>query len=130
MNFPDTLLPRRSSRWIKTAPLPREYRALDCRGGHTTTVTVTLHPVVCCMYVPGRSATRLVIVNENMPGVLGAITTACGTAGLNILQTVNTSRGDIAYNVVDFSRTEVSKTHGNGKPVRLWNAWLSDFLTF
>lgn len=43
------------------------------------------------------------IVNENTPGVLGAITTACGTARLNIQQTVNTSRGDIAYNVVDFS---------------------------
>jgi hypothetical protein len=38
---------------------------------------------------------RLVIVNENVPGVLGAVTTMLGEAELNILQTVNTSRGDV-----------------------------------
>merc|ERR1711865_972410 len=48
----------------------------------------------------GNSA-RLVVVNENQPGVLGELTTLVGKANLNILQTVNTSRGDIAYNVVD-----------------------------
>jgi len=47
------------------------------------------------------NSVRLVIVNENVPGVLGAVTTMLGEAELNILQTVNTSRGDIAYNVVD-----------------------------
>ena len=75
----------------------------------------------------GNSA-RLVVVNENQPGVLGELTTLVGKANLNILQTVKTStsprgsvetgllellgkrsdrivcrlgRGDIAYNVVD-----------------------------
>ena len=46
-------------------------------------------------------AVRLVIVNENKPGVLGEITTTLGSAELNILQTVNASRGDIAINVLD-----------------------------
>merc|ERR1712118_574676 len=58
------------------------------------------------------SSTRLVIVNENTPGGLGAITTACGTAKLNIQQTVNTSRGDIAYNVVDFSDDMENSDYG------------------
>lgn len=48
----------------------------------------------------GNSA-RLVVVNENKPGVLGELTTLVGKSNLNILQTVNASRGDIAYNVVD-----------------------------
>lgn len=47
------------------------------------------------------TAVRLCIVNKNMPGVLGELTTLIGKQGLNILQTVNTSRDDIAYNVVD-----------------------------
>ena len=47
------------------------------------------------------TAVRLCIVNKNTPGVLGELTTLIGKQGLNILQTVNTSRDDIAYNVVD-----------------------------
>ena len=47
---------------------------------------------------------RLCIVNQNVSGVLGKITTLLGDQSLNILQTVNTSRGDIAYNVVDIDQ--------------------------
>lgn len=49
----------------------------------------------------GAGATRLCIVNKNVSGVLGSVTTLIGGLGLNILQTVNKSRDDIAYNVVD-----------------------------
>jgi hypothetical protein len=42
---------------------------------------------------------RLCIVNLNKPGVLGAITTFLGVAGINIVQQINSSRGDIAYTV-------------------------------
>ena len=45
----------------------------------------------------------MTIVNRNVPGVLGKITTLIGEHSVNILQTVNTSRGDVAYNVVDLS---------------------------
>jgi D-3-phosphoglycerate dehydrogenase len=48
-------------------------------------------------------ASRLTIVNRNTPGVLGKITTLIGEHSVNILQTVNTSRDDVAYNVVDLS---------------------------
>merc|ERR1711934_444919 len=46
-------------------------------------------------------ACRLCIVNANLPGVLGRITTTLGEGGVNIVQQLNTSKGDIAYNVVD-----------------------------
>jgi len=45
--------------------------------------------------------TRLCVINKNEPGVLGAITTALGSLGVNIAQQLNTSRDAIAYNVVD-----------------------------
>mmetsp|Transcript_20875 Transcript_20875/g.25315 ORF Transcript_20875/g.25315 Transcript_20875/m.25315 type:complete len:488 (+) Transcript_20875:210-1673(+) len=44
---------------------------------------------------------RLCIVNKNVPGMLGLITTTLGGMGLNISQHINTSRNDIAYNAVD-----------------------------
>ena len=49
----------------------------------------------------GKEHTRLCIVNKNSPGVLGAITTLLGERGVNIAQQLNTSRGDIGYNVLD-----------------------------
>lgn len=45
--------------------------------------------------------TRLVIINNNVPGVLGQITTMLGDMGVNIAQQLNTSRDAIAYNVID-----------------------------
>jgi len=47
------------------------------------------------------SVCRLCIINRNEPGMLGQITTVMGSLNLNILQQLNTSRGDIAYNVMD-----------------------------
>ena len=49
------------------------------------------------------SGARLCIVNKNEPGALGEITTFLGSKGLNISQQINTSRGDIAYTVIDFT---------------------------
>merc|ERR1719454_1146187 len=53
--------------------------------------------------LPAREATqtRLCIVNENSSGSLGHIFTHLGSLDLNITQHVNSSRGDIAYNVLD-----------------------------
>ena len=45
--------------------------------------------------------TRLCIITENRPGMLGELTTLLGSAGVNIAQQLNTSRDTIAYNVVD-----------------------------
>lgn len=44
---------------------------------------------------------RVGVVNENTSGVLSKILGVFGDASLNILQQVNKSRGDVAYNVID-----------------------------
>lgn len=55
---------------------------------------------------PGHIGGRLCIVNKNEAGVLGQITTYFGQKGLNIEQQINTSRGEIAYTVLDFGKVE------------------------
>ena len=44
---------------------------------------------------------RVCVVHVNQPGALAGITTAISEYGLNVAQQVNTSRGDIAYTVLD-----------------------------
>jgi len=48
-----------------------------------------------------RDTVRFTVVNKNVPGALAAITEAISNEGLNIVQQINHSRGDIAYNVCD-----------------------------
>ena len=55
---------------------------------------------------PDHVGGRLCIVNKNEAGVLGQITTFLGSKNLNIEQQINTSRGDIAYTVIDFGKVE------------------------
>ena len=49
---------------------------------------------------------RLAIANANVPNMLGQISTALASAGLNINNMMNTSRGDLAFTLVDVE-TEV-----------------------
>lgn len=51
--------------------------------------------------VPREGACRLVIANANVPNMVGQISTAMATAGLNIHNLINKSRGDLAYTLVD-----------------------------
>mmetsp|Transcript_21674 Transcript_21674/g.30379 ORF Transcript_21674/g.30379 Transcript_21674/m.30379 type:complete len:477 (+) Transcript_21674:65-1495(+) len=44
---------------------------------------------------------RMTVVNKNKPGMLAQITETFAKAQLNIVQQINHSRGDIAYNVLD-----------------------------
>ncbi|HEX22404.1 MAG TPA: 3-phosphoglycerate dehydrogenase [Chromatiales bacterium] len=44
---------------------------------------------------------RIAIVNSNVPNMVGQISTALGDAGLNIVDMLNKSRGDLAYTLVD-----------------------------
>ncbi|GFH58775.1 hypothetical protein CTEN210_15251 [Chaetoceros tenuissimus] len=44
---------------------------------------------------------RMSVINKNQPGMLSKITEAFADADLNIVQQINQSRGDVAYNVVD-----------------------------
>ena len=51
--------------------------------------------------MPRNEGYRLAIVNENVPNMLGQISTCLANAGLNILDMLNKSRGDMAYTLVD-----------------------------
>jgi D-3-phosphoglycerate dehydrogenase len=44
---------------------------------------------------------RITIANANVPNMVGQISTCLGTAGLNIEDLLNKSRGELAYTVVD-----------------------------
>jgi len=51
--------------------------------------------------IPRTDAVRLTIANENVPNMVGQISTVLGDAGLNIEDLLNKSRGDLAYTIVD-----------------------------
>jgi len=53
------------------------------------------------MKMPRNGNFRLAIVNENVPNMLGQISTCMAEAGLNILDMLNKSRNDLAYTLVD-----------------------------
>ncbi len=54
--------------------------------------------------LPGKA--RICIVNENVPNMVGQISTALAKHALNIADLLNKSRGDLAYTIVDVD-TEV-----------------------
>jgi len=56
--------------------------------------------------MPRGSRFRLAIANANVPNMLGQISTALATAGLNINNMMNKSRGELAFTLVDIE-TEV-----------------------
>ena len=51
--------------------------------------------------MPRESGFRLAIANANVPNMLGQISTTLASAGLNIQNMVNKSRGDFAFTLVD-----------------------------
>ncbi|MDH3980955.1 MAG: phosphoglycerate dehydrogenase [Gammaproteobacteria bacterium] len=53
------------------------------------------------MFMPRGEGYRIAIVNENVPNMLGQISTCLAEAGLNIHDMLNKSRGDLAYTLVD-----------------------------
>jgi len=55
-----------------------------------------------------NTTTRVCIINENRPGILGAITSLLGSNNVNIAQQLNTSRDSIAYNVIDLDSFDES----------------------
>ena len=48
-----------------------------------------------------NGANRIAVVNENVPNMLGQISTCIAEAGLNILDMLNKSRNELAYTLVD-----------------------------
>jgi D-3-phosphoglycerate dehydrogenase len=51
--------------------------------------------------MPRESNFRIAVANSNVPNMVGQISTAMATAGLNIHNMVNKSRGEMAYTLVD-----------------------------
>lgn len=56
-----------------------------------------------------QNSVRFTIVNQNHPGMLANITEVFANEGLNIVQQINHSRGNIAYNVLDID----TESHGD-----------------
>ena len=51
--------------------------------------------------MPRNGGYRIAVVNANVPNMLGQISTNLADAGLNILDMLNKSRGDLAYTLAD-----------------------------
>ena len=61
--------------------------------------------VLCVASAPHRGeafrACRLAIANDNVPNMVGQISTCLAEAKLNIADLLNKSRGDVAYTLLD-----------------------------
>jgi D-3-phosphoglycerate dehydrogenase len=53
------------------------------------------------VYLKRYGGFRIAVVNANVPNMLGQISTALAESGLNIVDMINKSRGDLAYTLVD-----------------------------
>jgi D-3-phosphoglycerate dehydrogenase len=53
------------------------------------------------VYMKRYQGYRLCVANANVPNMLGQISTTLAGAGLNIVDMINKSRGDLAYTLVD-----------------------------
>ncbi len=55
--------------------------------------------------IPGAApGTRLAIANRNVPKMLGQITSILADQNINVVDLLNKSRGDIAYNLIDLEQ--------------------------
>lgn len=54
--------------------------------------------------MPRTEGFRLAVVNDNVPNMLGQMSTKLAEAGLNIVDMLNKSKGEIAYTLVDVEK--------------------------
>jgi len=54
--------------------------------------------------MPYTEGVRIGIVNSNVPNMVGQISTAMANAGLNIVDMINKSKGDLAYTLTDVDK--------------------------
>lgn len=55
------------------------------------------------------SGYRLTVTNKNVPNVLSAVLAAVSGTGANVIDLVNQSRGDVAYNILDVDTAPTSE---------------------
>ena len=53
---------------------------------------------------------RLVVMNKNIPNMVGQISTILAKANINIVEMLNKSKGDYAYNIIDMSNQPTKET--------------------
>jgi D-3-phosphoglycerate dehydrogenase len=53
------------------------------------------------MKMPRAGAARITVANSNVPNMVGQITSLLADAGINIVDMMNKSRDEIAYNLLD-----------------------------
>ena len=53
------------------------------------------------VFMPRNGGYRVAVVNANVPNMLGQISTVLADCGLNIIDMLNKSRGELAYTLVD-----------------------------
>ncbi|MCF6209732.1 MAG: phosphoglycerate dehydrogenase [Gammaproteobacteria bacterium] len=53
------------------------------------------------VFMPRTDGYRIAVVNSNVPNMVGQISTTLADGGLNIIDMLNKSRGDLAYTLVD-----------------------------
>ncbi len=53
------------------------------------------------MVMPRAGDTRITVANSNVPNMVGQITSLLADASINIVDMMNRSRGDLAYNILD-----------------------------
>lgn len=54
--------------------------------------------------MPRNEGARLAVVNSNVPNMVGQISTDLAKAGLNIIDMLNRSRGELAYTLIDVDK--------------------------
>ena len=54
--------------------------------------------------MPRSEGYRIGIVNSNVPNMVGQISTSMADAGLNIIDMLNKSKGDLAYTLIDVDK--------------------------
>jgi D-3-phosphoglycerate dehydrogenase len=54
--------------------------------------------------LPRNGGYRIAIVNSNVPNMVGQISTDLAAAGLNILDMLNRSRGNVAVTLIDIDQ--------------------------
>lgn len=63
-----------------------------------------------CSVERNPGTTRLTIINKNVPGMVAQLSTVFSKANLNIVEMINKSKGDLAYNIIDIEGEVTEKT--------------------
>ena len=57
--------------------------------------------------LPGIAKRRICVMHQNIPGIIGPITTAIAGKNINIDNMINKSKGNYAYTLIDVDRSEL-----------------------